>query len=228
MRSWLHKPHGNPMRGASKGMPILQNPRHERFAQELANGKSGNDAYVAAGFKANRGNAGALTRQQHISTRVAELLAARETVESKGLERAIERTAITKERALAELAKLGFSNMEDYTRLEPNGERVIDLSACSRDHMAAVQELVVEDFKDGRGDLARNVRRIKFRLADKRAALVDIGKHLGMFVEQHHHTGDIGITVTHQVAIEALLGAFSRVEAPSLEAEFEEVERDAD
>ena len=32
-------------------MPTLQNPRHERFAQELAAGKTADAAYVLAGYK---------------------------------------------------------------------------------------------------------------------------------------------------------------------------------
>ena len=47
--------------------------------------------------------------------------------------------------------------------------------------------MTVEDFKDGRDDERRGVRRIKFRLHDKRIALVDIGKHLGMFSEKVNH-----------------------------------------
>ena len=32
-------------------MPVLDNPRHEKFAAFLAEGKSATDAYVAAGYK---------------------------------------------------------------------------------------------------------------------------------------------------------------------------------
>jgi phage terminase small subunit len=43
-----------------------------------------------------------------------------------------------------------------------------------------------------RGEKARDVKRVKFRLADKRAALVDLGRHLGMFVNKHQYTGKDG------------------------------------
>jgi hypothetical protein len=55
-------------------MSALANPRHERFAQELAKGATADDAYVEAGFKANRGNAATLKAKQNISNRVSELL----------------------------------------------------------------------------------------------------------------------------------------------------------
>jgi len=54
-------------------MPILPNPRHESFAQHLAKGKTADEAYVLAGFKANRGNAARLKANESIAARVAEL-----------------------------------------------------------------------------------------------------------------------------------------------------------
>jgi hypothetical protein len=55
-------------------MPVLDNPRHERFAQELAKGATQNDAYYAAGFKAHDGNAARLSGNERVTARVAELL----------------------------------------------------------------------------------------------------------------------------------------------------------
>lgn len=56
-------------------MPVLENQRHELFAQALAAGKTADDAYSSAGFKANRGNAATLKANQSISSRVAEIQA---------------------------------------------------------------------------------------------------------------------------------------------------------
>jgi phage terminase small subunit len=41
-------------------VPTLRNPRHERFAQELAAGKTADAAYVLAGYRENRSNDGLL------------------------------------------------------------------------------------------------------------------------------------------------------------------------
>jgi hypothetical protein len=54
-------------------MPALENPRHERFAQELAKGKTATEAYVEAGFKPNDGNAARLKGNDRIAARVAEI-----------------------------------------------------------------------------------------------------------------------------------------------------------
>jgi hypothetical protein len=62
----------------------------------------------------------------------------------------------------------------------------------TRDQAAALVEVTVDDFRDGRGEDARNVRRIRFKLADKRAALVDLGKHFSFFKERIEHSGPGG------------------------------------
>ena len=55
-------------------MPVLSNPKHERFAQELAKGKSANEAYVLAGYSENDGNAIRLKGNERIAARLSELL----------------------------------------------------------------------------------------------------------------------------------------------------------
>jgi phage terminase small subunit len=113
------------------------------------------------------------------------------------------RTEITADRVLTELGKLGFSNMQDYMRAGADGDPYLDFSNLTREQAAALAEVTVEDFKDGRGEDARDVRRVKFKLTDKRAALVDIGKHLGMFKDQVEHTGPDGrpIELKHTVEV---------------------------
>lgn len=176
-------------------MPTLKNARHERFAQELAKGKTADEAYQLAGFKANRGNASTLNQKQSIQTRVSELLAREALIEEKATEKAITKLGITKERVLSELAALGFSNMMDYLRPTSDGLMVLDLSALTRDQAAAIQEITIDQVKlpdaDENGDTVR-ASRVKFKLADKRAPLVDIGRHFGMFKEKLELTGKGG------------------------------------
>ena len=54
-------------------MPALNNPRHEAFAQALAQGVPAAKAYVDAGYKPNRGNACALKQAQNVSKRINEI-----------------------------------------------------------------------------------------------------------------------------------------------------------
>jgi hypothetical protein len=43
-------------------MPVLKNPRHERFAQLLASGKTAKDAYALAGYRPSESNGAWLSR----------------------------------------------------------------------------------------------------------------------------------------------------------------------
>lgn len=54
-------------------MPVLENPRHERFAQELAKGKSQVEAYEAAGYNPNRSAASRLAEDVNIRDRVVHI-----------------------------------------------------------------------------------------------------------------------------------------------------------
>jgi phage terminase small subunit len=54
-------------------MPVLKNPRHERFAQELALGKGPTEAYVAAGYKENRSAASRMLQDVNVCERLAEI-----------------------------------------------------------------------------------------------------------------------------------------------------------
>lgn len=75
-------------------MPILSNARHERFAQELAKGKSQIEAYEIAGYKPDEPNASRLTSNDKVQARVAEILG-----------RAAERTVLTKQWVIERLVQ---------------------------------------------------------------------------------------------------------------------------
>lgn len=55
---------------------MLDNPRHEAFAQARAQGRTQDDAYTDAGFRANSSNAARLNGNERVLARVKELQAA--------------------------------------------------------------------------------------------------------------------------------------------------------
>ena len=102
----------------------------------------------------------------------------------KAMDKRSQRTEITADRVLEELAKLAFSNTLDYVRVTNDGMAVVDLSALTRDQAAAISEFTIDEYVDGKGEDAREVKKVKFKLADKRAALVDLGRHLELFTDR--------------------------------------------
>jgi phage terminase small subunit len=197
-------------------MPALTNPKYERFAQLISEGKSGTEAYIAAGHEVSRKTAGVnasrLLKNPEVKARVEELVAQRAEIEAKATEKAIttavETLAVTKERVIGELAKLGFSNMLDYMTVNNDGRAYCDLSALTRDQAAAIQEVTFETIMssspdaidaaesmglvepDGKDKKSVAVLKTRFKLADKRAALVDLGKYLGIFEADNRQRGE--------------------------------------
>lgn len=107
-------------------MAVLKNPKHERFAQELAKGKSQAEAYVTAGFKPNRHNAATLARQQHILDRVEFLLAEREEIHAQSTAKAVERVSLTKEWVLTKLVENAERALQAKQATNSEGEPVGD------------------------------------------------------------------------------------------------------
>ncbi len=71
-------------------MGVLTNPKWERFAQELAKGKSASDAYVLAGYTYHQSNAARLSRKEQVLSRVVEILERLATKTEMTLERVTE------------------------------------------------------------------------------------------------------------------------------------------
>jgi phage terminase small subunit len=80
-------------------MSPLCNSKHERFAQELAEGKSMSEAYEVAGYKPNRSHASRLATNGNIQGRVAELQDAAAAETQITLQSLIEEAADIQKRA---------------------------------------------------------------------------------------------------------------------------------
>jgi phage terminase small subunit len=175
----------------------LSNPRYERFAQDLAAGIDINKAFEAAGFKPNKGNARALRAREEVAYRIKALLSAREARHEKSIQIAVERTGISMGRVLEELAKIGFSDIRKAVSWQGNEVTLTDSDQLDESTAGAISE--VRKGKDGQ---------VSIKLHDKRAALVDIGRHLGMFKDKLELSGSIDLTKMTDEQLKALDGIF--------------------
>lgn len=157
--------------------------KQQAFVDEYLIDLNATQAAIRAGYSEK--TAGSTGSENLQKPEIAEAI-------QKAVAKRSERTEITADNVLKELAKIGFANMDDFIRTTDEGDAYVDLSELTRDQAAAISEITVEDYKDGRGDDARDIRKVKFRLNDKRAALVDIGRHLNMFVDRKELTGPNG------------------------------------
>ena len=95
-------------------------------------------------------------------------------------------------RVRGELEKIAFASLGDLIKFTSFGEPFIDIADATPDQLAALADVQVDDYSDGRGEDARDVKRVKIKLLDKRAALELLGKHLGKFKEVKEISGPNG------------------------------------
>ncbi|WP_374250360.1 terminase small subunit [Xanthobacter sp.] len=105
-------------------------------------------------------------------------------VEAAMAERAA-RTEITADRVLKELAKLAFFDIRKAFNWDGS---LKPLDEMDDETAASIAGLEVSELSDADGNAVGRVKKIK--LADKRAALVDIGRHLGMWNDKVTLQGD--------------------------------------
>lgn len=139
--------------------------KQQRFVEEYLVDGNGRRAAIAAGY--SEATATEMAHENLSKPHVAGV------IEEK--RRAVaERLEITPEKVMAELAKLAFVNMQDFARAGG------DWTKLTRAQMAAITEIHLEERTEIDGDRPATVRVAKIKLADKKGALVDLGKFLGM------------------------------------------------
>ncbi len=146
---------------------LAPNQKQQRFVAEYLVDMNATQAAIRAGYSAR-------TAKQQGSRLLtnADVVAAIARKQAK----IADKLEMTAERVLTELALLGFSNMQDFASTGAAGRPAIDCSKLERDQWAAVSQIKIDE--DGA---------VTLKLYDKRAALVDLGKHLGLFTEKHDH-----------------------------------------
>jgi hypothetical protein len=159
--------------------------RQAKFLETyLSNGRNGAAAYREAyntSMPTTRCSQEAikLLKNPKIAPRIAK---ADERAEN-AIERAMETYAVSRERNVAELARMAYANIADYTRLV-GSERVADLSQATREQLAAVQEITVDELANGR-------HRVRVKLHDKKAALAELN-HMNGWVIDRQEVGKPG------------------------------------
>lgn len=105
-----------------------------------------------------------------------------------------ERTDITADRVLKELAKIGFADIRKAIRWEsalvteednPDGGDIAVIKRIVTNHVQLVSsDDIDDDTAAAISEISQNTNGgIKLKLHDKKAALVDLGRHLGLFTD---------------------------------------------
>jgi phage terminase small subunit len=163
--------------------PMKLTPKQARFVQEYLTDLNATQAAVRAGYSAK--TARMIGHENRTKPNIAAAI-------ERAMAEHAERPELTADWVIDELRKIAAANLADYVSKTSDGDPYLDFSALTRDQSAALSEVTVEDFVDG----GRAARRVKFKLYDKRAALVDLGRHLGFFAmkqKQQDTTAEVDI-----------------------------------
>ena len=103
---------------------------------------------------------------------------------SKAMAERSRRTGINQDRVLQELARIGFAKITDV--VDPETAKI--RADASDDDLACIQSIKIKPSEFG------TEREVK--LYDKKSALVDLGKHLGLFKDKVELNGDMDLHIT--------------------------------
>lgn len=101
--------------------------------------------------------------------------------ETKRRERAArEKFEVTHDRLVEELRRIAFANIYDYGRVDKDGNIFLDFSNVPAEVMAAIGTVTVETYMEGKGDEAREVKRVKVTPYNKLQAIDQLMRHTGL------------------------------------------------
>lgn len=149
--------------------------KQKRFVEEYLIDLNATQAAIRAGYSPETaGSIGAENlKKPEIKSRIDKAMAERSR-----------RTGINQDRVLQELARIGFAKITDVVDPETAEIR----TDASDDDLACIQSIKIKPNEFG------TEREVK--LYDKKSALVDLGKHLGLFKDKVELTGDMDLNIT--------------------------------
>ena len=197
------------------------NPKQRRFVEEYLIDLNATQAATRAGYSPATANEQGARLLAHASVKEAI---------RRGQAARSERTQITQDMVLRELAKIGFSDIRRAVKWrsslvteedQPDGGDVLVVKTIVSN---TVELIASEDLDDDTAaaisEISQNATGgVKMKMYDKKGALVDIGRHLGMFVERHELSGKDGGAMKVEMDAERFTSAIASLIAREGEAE---------
>ncbi len=149
--------------------------KQKRFVEEYLIDLNGTQAAIRAGYSPKTANeqAARMLANVSIQTDIAKAMAERS-----------KRTGINQDRILQELARIGFAKITDI--IDPETAKIKE--NASADDLACIQSVKIKPNEWG------TEREVK--LYDKKSALVDLGKHLGLFKDKLDIDMDMDLNIS--------------------------------
>lgn len=158
--------------------------KQRAFVAQFVASRNATQAAVKAGYSPR--TAGVMASRLLRNVQVSDAVAAE-------IKKRFAKFDINVDNVLQELAKLAFSNAQDYLQVQPDGTAIVDLSLLTRDQAAAITEVETAEFKGvgGAGGVRKGMK-VKVKLADKRSALEALCKYALRLGDRLEITGKDG------------------------------------
>lgn len=151
-------------------------PKQERFCEEYLVDLNATKSAIRAGYK--DGNIGRqLITKNNVLDKIEELRNAQS-----------ERTEITADRVLQELAAIAFADRTKIAAIQESGE----VAFTPTDKLS-------DDVKKTISGIEHGKYGIKVSTCDKIKALELLGKHIGLFADNVKLTGEMGVTIVDDI-----------------------------
>lgn len=164
----------------------LENTKHERFSQEYHKALNSAEAYRVAYPKSTQKGSEASGPRLLGKVRVAGRIAYLQSVLSDSC-------GVTARRLIEELEKIGFSNIDDYLRIDDEGNVLgRSFDTIDRSKLAAVESIkqTTNITTNKEGDREYETRNFTFKLHSKLTAIQDMGKMIGAYEKDNRQKAD--------------------------------------
>ena len=156
-------------------------PKQKIFADEYLIDLNATRAYKVAYPKVKKDETAAAAGARMLrNVKVAEYI-------QKRMDERSQRTEITQDMVLQELAKIGFANITDFVTIEGPYVKIKETASMPQDKLG-----VIAGIKEGANG-------IEIKLNDKEKALELIGRHLGMWNDKLDVKGVEGVVIVDDI-----------------------------
>jgi phage terminase small subunit len=144
-------------------------PKQQKFCEEYMVDLNGTQAAIRAGYSKRSAQIQAV---ENLSKPIIQ------SVISELKQKLSAKTGVTAERLINELAKIGFSNIQDYV----SGDNLItDISKIPKEQAACIESIKTVTTTESYGKVTNTRTQVSIKLYSKISAIELMGKHIGLF-----------------------------------------------
>lgn len=159
-------------------------PQHQIAVNKYLQGYSKKDAMVAAGYEESYGAKKPMAVFDRDDVK-AEI--------KKRQDAYAKRADVTAEWIIERLKYIADANIGDIIEIQDDGTAKYNLKLLTPEMAVALGEMSIDTYTEGRGPGARKVKRMKIKQLDKLRALEMLSRHVGLFNDTLHISGELSL-----------------------------------